>query len=265
MPISMRVRGGDGSELNGAKPLTLAESTRDKAAIAFVTISAFALYLTSALVLQSREATALFGADTGLYVWLAHGNAADRVTRFHPLTTALITGWMHLFAPLGRMDCAGADPQGPVRGRRGARRLGCDVGLLGSRAAPLRTLAWCDLCHVARVLVLRQHRGIQDHLGDTSYPLYCDLLQAARGLDTRARRVPDWSTAACLPERDRRRPSWSSFPSSTRLCERGINLRRDGWIASCMPWSCPARSPSWSSSSTDASPEQVTTRSKHHM
>ncbi len=31
---------------------------------------------------------------------MAQGNAADRITRFHPLSTALITGWMKLFAPV---------------------------------------------------------------------------------------------------------------------------------------------------------------------
>lgn len=68
--------------------------------IGLVTGAAFLLYLASAIALQARGATALFGADTGLYVWMAQGNAADRITRFHPLTTALIMGWMKLLAPV---------------------------------------------------------------------------------------------------------------------------------------------------------------------
>src|SRR5262249_22218387 len=72
-------------------------------------VAAFGLYWLSALVLAAREDTFLFGADTILYMELAKGNvierlgsfyAFDRITRFHPLTTALAVAWMKALSPL---------------------------------------------------------------------------------------------------------------------------------------------------------------------
>src|SRR5262245_59808598 len=66
-------------------------------------------YWISALVLAARDDTFLFGADTILYMELAKGHvierlgsfyAFDRITRFHPLTTALAVTWMKALGPL---------------------------------------------------------------------------------------------------------------------------------------------------------------------
>jgi hypothetical protein len=71
--------------------------------------AAFGLYWLSALILAARNETFLFGADTILYMELAKGNviarlgsfyALDRITRFHPLTTALAVAWMKALGPL---------------------------------------------------------------------------------------------------------------------------------------------------------------------
>jgi hypothetical protein len=71
--------------------------------------SAFGLYWLSALILAARNETFLFGADTILYMELAKGYiierlgsfyAFDRITRFHPLTTALAVAWMKALGPL---------------------------------------------------------------------------------------------------------------------------------------------------------------------
>ncbi|HEX6001034.1 MAG TPA: hypothetical protein VFZ16_16830 [Hyphomicrobiaceae bacterium] len=64
-----------------------------------VTLAAFGLYWLSAVILQARDATLVFGADAHLYAMLMEG-PVDRLTRFHPLTTAMVTVWLKLLAPL---------------------------------------------------------------------------------------------------------------------------------------------------------------------
>src|SRR5262249_32208507 len=63
----------------------------------------------SALIVEERGEQNLFGADTVLYVELAKDNVIerlgsyypfDRITRFHPMTTALAVAWMKLLRPL---------------------------------------------------------------------------------------------------------------------------------------------------------------------
>jgi hypothetical protein len=67
---------------------------------AVLTAGAFGLYWLSAIVLQQRGATLIFGNDAYLYEMLLKGTPVDRITRFHPLTTALIEVWVRLVAPL---------------------------------------------------------------------------------------------------------------------------------------------------------------------
>jgi hypothetical protein len=71
--------------------------------LAWTVLAAFGIYWVSSLVLAARDEVYLFGADTVLYVELAKGPiverlgsyyAFDRITRFHPLTTALAVVWM---------------------------------------------------------------------------------------------------------------------------------------------------------------------------
>jgi hypothetical protein len=77
--------------------------------LASVVLAAFSLYWLSALIIAARNEGALFGADTVLYAELAKGQvleklgssyAFDRITRFHPTTTALAVAWMKGLAPL---------------------------------------------------------------------------------------------------------------------------------------------------------------------
>jgi hypothetical protein len=67
---------------------------------ALLSVGVFGLYWFSAVILQARDATLLFGADAHLYSMLYDGTPVDRVTRFHPLTTVLGAIWMKALAPL---------------------------------------------------------------------------------------------------------------------------------------------------------------------
>jgi hypothetical protein len=67
---------------------------------ALIAVGAFGLYWLSAVILQGRDATLVFGNDAHLYAMLVDGTPVDRVTRFHPLTTALTVVWMKLLWPL---------------------------------------------------------------------------------------------------------------------------------------------------------------------
>ena len=71
--------------------------------------AAFGLYWLSSLILQARDATTHFGADTWYYAELRQGDVfrriatnyyLDRITRFHPTTIAMAASWMKLFEPL---------------------------------------------------------------------------------------------------------------------------------------------------------------------
>jgi hypothetical protein len=74
-----------------------------------IPVAAFGLYWLSSLILAARDERYLFGADTALYMELAKGGvierlggsyALDRITRFHPLTTAMAVAWMKALSPL---------------------------------------------------------------------------------------------------------------------------------------------------------------------
>ena len=76
---------------------------------ALMVVAAFGLYWISALVLAARNGASFFGADTFLYMQLANGDVIerigsyytfDRITRFHPLTTAMAVAWMKVLSPL---------------------------------------------------------------------------------------------------------------------------------------------------------------------
>jgi hypothetical protein len=83
---------------------TPARSRASYASLFLLPAAAFGVYWLSALALAARDETFLFGADTILYMELANGRvverlggfyAFDRITRFHPLTTALAVAWMN--------------------------------------------------------------------------------------------------------------------------------------------------------------------------
>jgi len=68
--------------------------------LAAVPLAAFCIYWVSALLLEAGNATIHFGSDAPLYAWLARGEAAGRIARFHPTTVVLELGWLKLVAPL---------------------------------------------------------------------------------------------------------------------------------------------------------------------
>src|SRR5262245_916252 len=69
-------------------------------AFVLIALAAFLLYWLSALVLEARGGTTHFGADAHIYSQLAAGGVDDRITRFHPVTTALAVAWMKVLGPL---------------------------------------------------------------------------------------------------------------------------------------------------------------------
>ena len=225
----MRKCGVDGSGLDGSRGSPITRTAHDNAAIAFVTMAAFALYLTTSFVLQTREATALFGADTGLYVWLAHGNASDRVTRFHPLTTTLITGWMRVFSPLGTWIA----PEQILKGLMAA------VGTLGVWAAmgafsalvPRRFVPWLGAIYATSLgcwyfSSIAESKIISATLATLYIATYCRL--RADWTHARAACLTGVLLLACLNEIVA--GLLVVVPVVDALYERGINLRRDGWI-----------------------------------
>jgi len=73
---------------------------------ALVAIAAFGIYWYSSFILEEREGTTHFAADTWFYTELAEGNVFNRITensnlarifRFHPTTVVVAAGWMKLF------------------------------------------------------------------------------------------------------------------------------------------------------------------------
>lgn len=63
-------------------------------------MGAFFVYWHSAVILDGRSTTALFGADSPHYEVLRDSAVNHRAARFHPLTIVMGLGWMKLFAPL---------------------------------------------------------------------------------------------------------------------------------------------------------------------
>jgi hypothetical protein len=68
--------------------------------LAAVPLAAFGIYWLSALLLEAGNATIHFGSDAPLYAWVARGEAAGRIARFHPTTVILELSWLKLVAPL---------------------------------------------------------------------------------------------------------------------------------------------------------------------
>ena len=78
---------------------------------ALVAGAAFVLYWSSSFVLEARNATTHFGADSWYFAELAQGNVfarissnyfLDRVTRFHPTTVVMAAAWMQVLSPLAQ-------------------------------------------------------------------------------------------------------------------------------------------------------------------
>jgi hypothetical protein len=76
---------------------------------ALVAGAAFVLYWSSSFVLEARNATTHFGADSWYFAELAQGNVfarissnyfLDRVARFHPTTVVMAAAWMQVLSPL---------------------------------------------------------------------------------------------------------------------------------------------------------------------
>jgi hypothetical protein len=80
-------------------------------AVLFILLAgaAFGLYWASSFLLEARNATTHFGADTWYFAELAQGNVfsriasnyfLDRVARFHPTTVVMAAAWMQILSPL---------------------------------------------------------------------------------------------------------------------------------------------------------------------
>jgi hypothetical protein len=120
----------------------LADTGRQRA---LVTLAVFALYWLSAIILQARNGTTHFGADAHLYSLLADGTAVDRITRFHPLTTAMAALWMKAMSPL----TAWLTPHQILKGMFAAAGA---AGVWGAMAAfaevsPRRLVPWLGIIY----------------------------------------------------------------------------------------------------------------------
>jgi hypothetical protein len=96
----MRVVSADAPLADAAPAASMSGLAAPQIHSALVTLAAFGLYWFSAVILQARDATLVFGADAHLYSMLVDGTPVDRITRFHPLTTAMAAVWMKLLGPL---------------------------------------------------------------------------------------------------------------------------------------------------------------------
>lgn len=86
-----------------------AQTTSTSFSFALVAGAAFVLYWASSFVLETRNATTHFGADSWYFAELAQGNVfarvssnyfLDRVMRFHPTTVVMAAAWMQVLNPL---------------------------------------------------------------------------------------------------------------------------------------------------------------------
>ncbi len=100
--------------LRSARPPASQPDAPDAATIhrvffALIAGAAFGLYWLSSFVLEARNATKHFGADTWFYAEIARGDVVgripysyhlDRIVRFHPTTVAMAVGWMEALGPV---------------------------------------------------------------------------------------------------------------------------------------------------------------------
>lgn len=214
---------------NGITPGDEPASTRDVVAVGLVVAGAFAVYFASAFALEARRATELFGADTGLYIWLGQGNQVDRITRFHPLSTFLIVAWMKLFSPL----TAWVAPVVILKA------LFAAIGALGVWAAmwafaavmPRRYVPFWGVIYAASLgswyfASIEESKIITATLSALYLGAYVHL--RARWSIGRLVLLTGILLLACLNE------IVAGFlvivPAIDALMHRGINLRHDGWI-----------------------------------
>jgi hypothetical protein len=212
--------------------------------LAAIALGAFGLYWVSSFVLAGRDAIYLFGADTALYLELGKGHvverlgsyyAFDRVTRFHPLTTALAVAWMNalapfsawvspglllkaLFATVGAAGVAAATaafatvvPRGQARlwGMVYAASLG--VWYFSSIEECKSVTATLATVYIALYLNLRTRRSARDAV----------LLTAVLAL-------------ACLNEIVA--AFLVAIPAVDALVRHGFDLRRGGWMRGWILW-----------------------------
>ena len=106
--LSTDVRVAGARAQNTGKPT---EPMSNITGFALVAGAAFVLYWSSSFVLDARNATTHFGADSWYFAELAQGNVfarvssnyfLDRVMRFHPTTVVMAAAWMQVFSPLAQ-------------------------------------------------------------------------------------------------------------------------------------------------------------------
>src|SRR5262249_12102273 len=90
----------DAPPAEAAAPAGVGSLTSRFGVHALLVLGAFTLYWLSAVILQGRNATLVFGADAHLYAMLGNGIPVNRITRFPPLTSVLAAVWMKLLWPL---------------------------------------------------------------------------------------------------------------------------------------------------------------------
>ena len=177
-----------------------ARPTNRPISFALVAGAAFALYCISAFVLQARDGTTYFGADTGLLC----GARRRRCHRPHcaipPDDGRHGVGLDENFQPSYPLGRPGPAVESDVC-RSGCRRgLGRHVGFCRRRSAPLRGTLRDHLCRVIRCLVLLQHRGIENRNSLAVCALHRKLSATAQKLDCTRGRALDGNPGSRLPE-----------------------------------------------------------------
>ena len=155
-----RIRGQPGSQIGPAIAVA------NRIIFIVVALAAFALYWLSSYILEQRNGTTHFAADTWFYTELADQNVLYRVAndedlsrifRFHPTTVVVAAGWMKIVSPLARW----------INRHYLLKAMFAAVGAIGVWAAmwgfaavvPRRYAGSLGtrLCRLARCLVFLQH------------------------------------------------------------------------------------------------------------
>ena len=182
-------------------PLAPAREASQNALFSLIALAAFALYWLTAVALQARGGTTHFGADAHLYSRLVDGNIDDRITRFHPLTTAMTVVWMKAFGPLLPWISA----QNLLKGMfAAAGAAGVFAALLAFAAAvPRRYVVLLGAIYATSLGVwyFSSIEEVEDHLHDAGCVLHCRLSASAHALDSARGPAPDGDPVRCLHER----------------------------------------------------------------
>ena len=173
-----------------------------------IALTAFALYWLSSYILEQRNGTTHFAADTWFYTELADRDVLYRVAkdedlsrifRFHPTTVVVAAGWMKVVSPLARW----------IDRHYLLKAMFAAVGAIGVWAAmwgfaavvPRRHAALWGLVYAGSLGVwyFSSIRRVENRFGHTFHAVHRGLFASAEQMDD-ARKRELCNPAARLPE-----------------------------------------------------------------